>query len=312
MAKRLSPLAFLLLGCGLWACADAPTEPPPTGPFDIAFTRESANAPPEVWVMRSDGSNQKQVTVNGVASRPRLSPDGSQIVFESQGTELDILDLTTGGRRKLADGVPCCAQWSPDGKRIAFTNRPAAYSPSEVFVVDVEGTNLRQITQGQNFTPSGFTKFVDAWSPDGKTLLLTALFDTDPNPTTALYVMSEASAAMTALTDTAKGGVGIAADWSPDGSTIAFTADGGYIGASTLRYHGVIYTMSLDGSARVQLSADTGHDTGPSWSPDGKQIVFSSDRDGHSQIYVMNADGTSQHRLVTSSTTDRYPSWRRH
>ena len=300
-----------LLSLTLGACTDNPAAPP-TGPFDIAFTREPVDGatPPEVWVMRADGTNQKQVTENGVAWMPRLSPDGSQIVFESIGTELDIMDVKTGARRKLASGVPCCAQWSPDGTVIAFTNSTGLYTPHQIFIIDPDGTNLRQLTSDASYTDTSFSKDVASWSPDGNRILFTAEYDNVPNPTTALYVMQKDGTGMTPITDTTAGGVGNSAAWSPDGRMITFVADGGFIGMSQLRYHSTIHTMNADGTGRVQLSADTSKDSFPNWSPDGKQILFSSERDGHSQIYVMNADGTSQRRLVTSSTNDRYPSWR--
>ena len=46
-----------------------------------------------------------------------------------------------------------------------------------------------------------------------------------------------------------------------------------------------------------------------SWSPDGKQIAFTSDRDGNGEIYVMNADGSNQTRLTSDPADDYYPSW---
>ena len=47
----------------------------------------------------------------------------------------------------------------------------------------------------------------------------------------------------------------------------------------------------------------------PSWSPDGKQIVFHSDRDGNQEIYLMNADGSNIRRLTNNPSIDRGPFW---
>ena len=45
-------------------------------------------------------------------------------------------------------------------------------------------------------------------------------------------------------------------------------------------------------------------DSGPAWSPDGKKIVFTSNRDGNSEIYVMNADGSGQTNLTRNGADD--------
>jgi Tol biopolymer transport system component len=70
-----------------------------------------------------------------------------------------------------------------------------------------------------------------------------------------------------------------------------------------------IYRVQLDGSGLQQLTTDPARDEGPSWSPDGRQIVFHSVRDGYSQLYVMNSDGTNQRRFLTTSTMDEWAYW---
>jgi Tol biopolymer transport system component/murein DD-endopeptidase MepM/ murein hydrolase activator NlpD len=70
-----------------------------------------------------------------------------------------------------------------------------------------------------------------------------------------------------------------------------------------------IYRAMLNGNGLQQLTTDPGRDEGPSWSPDGSQIVFHSTRAGYFQLYVMNADGSNQRRLVTSSAIDESAYW---
>jgi Tol biopolymer transport system component len=63
---------------------------------------------------------------------------------------------------------------------------------------------------------------------------------------------------------------------------------------------GEIYVMNPDGSAQTRLTNNTANDTRPIWSPDGKKILFVSDRDSNiNALYAMNADGTEQARLST-------------
>ena len=77
-----------------------------------------------------------------------------------------------------------------------------------------------------------------------------------------------------------------------------------------------IYVMDVDGGNPQNLSNNRSDDRDPSWSPDGKRIVFFSNRDGHaidgrptSEIYVMDADGSNPQNLTNDPHDDRYPSW---
>jgi len=70
-----------------------------------------------------------------------------------------------------------------------------------------------------------------------------------------------------------------------------------------------IYTMEGDGSNLRNISNNPAGDRDPRYSPDGKRIVFVSNRDGNWEIYVMNADGSAQTRLTDNSAIDELPAW---
>ena len=104
--------------------------------------------------------------------------------------------------------------------------------------------------------------------------------------------------------------------WSPDGKRIAFVSnrDGHVIGGIPTFE---IYVMDADGKNQQRLTNNPHGDWNPSWSPDGKRIVFSSRRDRHfigdfgitEEIYVMDADGKNQQRLTNNRQNDLLPSW---
>ena len=81
---------------------------------------------------------------------------------------------------------------------------------------------------------------------------------------------------------------------SPDGETVAFT------------YKGDIYTVPAEGGRAMQLTTHPAYDTRPVWTPDGRQIVFASNRDGDFSIYAVSRDGGVPRRLTTHSAAE-YP-----
>ena len=79
-------------------------------------------------------------------------------------------------------------------------------------------------------------------------------------------------------------------------------------GLADFRYN--LYVMNTNEKKPIKLTKGPASDITPVWSPDGRKIAFSSDRDGDNEIYVMNADGTNPIQLTHNMLEiDIAPSW---
>ena len=92
--------------------------------------------------------------------------------------------------------------------------------------------------------------------------------------------------------------------WSPDGARLAFVSD-----RHDPAYHSDVFVVDVNGSNVNRLTSLGSYSGGPVWSPDGRQIMFSSG----TGLYVMNADGSAPVRVTTPplNSWDSAPAWRR-
>ena len=186
----------------------------------------------------------------------------------------------------------------------------------EIYVMDDDGKNQRNLTNHPD------TDYAPSWLPDGTRIVF--MSDRDGHvpkggvlPNFEIYVMDADGGNQQNLTNDPSHDISPA--WSPDGKRIAFTSyRDGHDDAIHGRPTAEIYVMDADGGNPQHLTNDLNDDRHPSWSPDGKRIVFSSERDGHfigdfeitsSEIYLMDADGGNQQRLTENRKNDWSPSW---
>lgn len=197
------------------------------------------------------------------------------------------------GREATATPLPCRVYlpllvkqdppFTPEPGRILFSARSDPHCPlyEYLYVINSDGSNTRQLT-----TFSGMATEPD-WSPDGAKIVFTRYYATG---SCSIYIDDGAISLMNAYgSSLTRLGAGHAPDRSPDGQMIVFASDGD------------IYAMRSDGSDRRQLTTGSASDGDPAWSPDGRQIAFSSNREGRYHIYVMNADGSGVVRLTSHS-----------
>jgi TolB protein len=101
---------------------------------------------------------------------------------------------------------------------------------------------------------------------------------------------------------TYEGDYNAAPAWSPRGNWIAHVC-------RTEERQYKLCLVSPDGQKRIRLTSGHGVDDSPSWSPDGRHLVFSSTGEGKSHIYMINSDGTGLERLTSGGIAHTSPAW---
>lgn len=154
---------------------------------------------------------------------------------------------------------------SPDGWHVAFVVArygPTGFLDGDIYVADREGRNYRRLTSAPGLEDQ------PAWSPDGSRI---AYRGRRADGRTDVMVVPAGGGAPANLTADQANASGIGgAAWSADGARLAFASDAG-----TFPFHR-IWTMRADGSDKRRITAASGeaNDDEPSWSPDGRSIVF--------------------------------------
>lgn len=211
--------------------------------------------------------------------------EGARHLYVLDNRSTSVRRLTTAPMRR--SGV-----WSPDGRLIAYREINDSGSGSSLNVMREDGAEVRQLVR----YPAGPIIFGLKWSPDGSRIA----FRVGP-PSMALYVIRPDGTglmmieALGAPTETANMQGEFA--WSPDGRTLTYEAK--YSGDAVPQ----VYLVNADGTGKRRLTGAPSAAENPSWSPDGKQIVFESG----AQIYVVDADGTDQKQILSGPALD--PVW---
>ncbi|MGC2237577.1 MAG: DUF5050 domain-containing protein [Pyrinomonadaceae bacterium] len=213
----------------------------------------------------------------------------------------DVYSVKTNGKdlKRLVSspGEDATPRWSADGRHGVFmTTRDGG--DYEIYSIDADGKNEKRLTfnKGNDWDPS--------WSPDGKKIV----FMSDKDGNWEIYTMNADGSNQARLTENNFRDYSPA--WSPDGKKILFCSERESEKKAGAMDETDIYTMNTDGSNQVKITDAKGFDGAPEWSPDGRRIVFFSNRDGGKhEIYVMNADGSSPARLTFNEALDVYPVW---
>lgn len=153
---------------------------------------------PNVFMLGvADGAIERVTSHFGVDSSPTFSPDGQQIAFVSDragNPQVHIQELSTGRLRRLTRLNWCDSpSWSPSGEWIAFSGRANNKDPMDIFLVDVTGTRLVQLTHGEGSNED------PAWSLDSRFLAFSSTRGTPKRR--RIYVMDADGSAPHPLAD---------------------------------------------------------------------------------------------------------------
>jgi Tol biopolymer transport system component len=232
---------------------------------------------------------------------PCFSPDGRTVVFTRSASlgktwtdwHLVAMPAVGGAERDLV--LPIVAtrpNWSTLGV-IAFTGTTVPDRKSGIWIVNGDGS-------GAHAAPTSDTPhdlIYPSWYPDGKSV---AVMD---DTATMLRRLDLGTGTTVALTDPAHVYSGMGSV-SPDGKAIAFAGQTND-GKPYDQLKNIIWLM--DGGAPSPLNAGQGR--APSWSPDGKRIVFESNRGGGNNyaIFLINRDGSGLEQITDYTLNAAHP-----
>ncbi len=171
--------------------------------------------------------------------------------------------------------------------KVAFVSKSSGYK--EICIMDYDGHNLVRETSDRSLAT------VPSWLPDGKRIAYTTYREGNPD----LYIKNIETGEVAKLCTFQ--GLNYGAAFSPGGRwfAVTLTKDGG---------DADIYVFKSNGRGEKRLTHHPKIDCSPSWSPDGKFIVFTSGRAGGPHIYLMEAGGKVLKRLTDAGYNDS-PDW---
>ena len=249
-------------------------------------------------IMDQDGANVKYLTLgNELVLTPRFSPTNQLVTYLSYFRNLPrvyLLDIETGIQEVVGDfpGMTFAPRFSPDGKKIIMSF--AQDGNSDIYTMHLGTRVVEKITEHSSIDTS------PSYSPDGKYIC----FNSDRSGLQQIYVMRSDGSEVKRITF-GKGLYGTPV-WSPRGDLIAFTK------VYNNRFY--IGVMRPDGSGE-RLLTENFYQEAPSWSPNGRVLIFyretKSDSEGKgfsAKLWSIDLTGYNE-RFIETETDGSDPSW---
>ena len=256
-----------------------------TGPKDARVKR--------LAVMDQDGANLEYPGPSGLVLTPRFSPDGGRILYISYDTgqpEIFLLDLASGRRERLGriPGMSFAPRFAPSGETVVLSRTEGGNT--DLYTMRLASGRTTRLTRNPGIDTSA------DFSPDGRRIV----FESDRGGSQQLYVMPAAGGPAERISF-GRGRYGTPV-WSPQGDLIAFTK------IVSGKFH--IGVMRPDGSGERLLTTSF-LDEGPSFSPNGRYLMFYRDAPGPAaRAKLMSVDVTGRTlRAVPTPNAASDPSW---
>ena len=271
----------------------------------LAFVRGEFGRELTLTVADADGSNERAVLKRAAPDfigLPSWSPDGQTVACVYGSTEAfdgssPALGVTTfrvsgGAERRVTDARWTDVgqlSWLPDGSGLVLSATEAELSPAQIWTLSLPSGEVRRVTNDLN------TYLGASLTADGSALVTV---QTDRVPNVWVAPNGDAARARQITTGSGKFDGFYGLSWAPDGRIVyASLAGGGWD----------IWVMNADGTGQRQLTAGARSNYGPSVSPDGRYVVFVSNRAGGAfNIWRMDADGGNPLRL-TAGRGENFP-----
>ena len=222
-----------------------------------------------------------------IKMKPAFSPDGSYVAYEwaaewSDKHDIYIKPVNGGSPLNLTtdEADHSNPTWSPDGRHVAFVRR-SKEGPA-IYEMTVPAGPERKIADFRPGPPYLEGRRLN-WSPDGKNLAVAEMVGSSKQH--AIFLVSVETGDERQLTTTAADDLGdVEPEYSPDGSQIAFLRETNYLVRE-------LYTVPATGGEPKRLTFDNKKVLGIAWTPDGREIVFSSAPNGSYTLQRIPAAG---------------------
>ncbi len=259
----------------------------------IAYITKQGNMR-SLKVADSDGFNeQTMLSANEPIISPRWSPDGKQmayVTFELKRPMVVVQTLATGSRKIVAGfkGSNSAPAWSPDGKQLAVVLTKDGHS--QIYLINVDGTGpvRRLLTSGGIDTEPVF-------SADGQTLYFTSDRDGGPQIYRVSLNGGDPPQRLTYGSTYA-----VSPRLSPDGKQLT------YVQRNDGQFHVMLQDLV---TGQTQVMTDTALDESPTFAPNGKYILYSTEVQDRGILAIVSTDGRIRQKLTTQTGDVYEPVW---